>query len=792
MEDLGCFLPLDTLEVDKAVRRAASHERYLGFPVTIPDPPKAPRRPTRLLAHGEERTDPWYWLRNRDDPEVIALLEAENAYARAEMARTKDLQDRLYQEFLRRIVETDISAPVRKGPFYYFSRTVESKSYSLHCRCPASSFPLEGPNPELLQGLRQPGSVPGEEVILDENELAQGHPYFALGAFALSLDQRLLAYSVDLTGGERFELRIRDLSTGAELPDVIKDASYGAEWLNHAGALFYTRCDEAMRPYQLWAHCLGQDSEEDVLIATEEDAHFFLDISRTKDDRYIILGLHSKTTSELAVMDANAAVQSLGSLSPKVVVPRRHGIEASLEHHPGLPLGSPLLGRSSPLLGREGNGFEGDAVGEDQRRLWLPASGAPQGADLTQVHQGCFFLLTNEDAPDFRLLCAQDLSGEPGPWVEAVPHRPGVRVEGLELFKDFLVLQERSLAETRLELIDLATGDSKLLEQPSRPSTVWITSNPELDARELRYGFTSLIQPKTTYAYPREGPQPREIQRQEVPGYEIDLYETTRLWATSKDGTQVPISLVYRKNRPKDAGGPALLYGYGSYEISTDPAFSALRLSLLDRGMLFAIAHVRGGGENGRQWYEDGKLNAKHHSFEDFIACAQALIAQGWTSPEKLVARGGSAGGLLMGAVANQAPELFRAIVAEVPFVDCLTTMMDKDLPLTVTEWEEWGNPLEDPEAYRAMRAYSPYDNVPDTGPRYPDILATAGLTDPRVGFWEPAKWVQKLRAENPDNRVLLKVEMEAGHHGPSGRYEAWQDEAFVYAFILDAVGLGK
>jgi len=771
-----------------------------------------------LLAHGEERSDPWYWLRNREDPEVIALLEAENAYARAEMARTKELQDRLYQEFLRRIVETDISAPVRKGPFYYFTRTLQSKSYSIHCRCPASSFPPEGPNPELLQSLREPGSVPGETVILDENELAEGQPYFSLGAFAISLDQRLLAFSVDLTGGERFELRIRDLERGEDLPDVIEEVSYGAEWLNHGDGLLYTRCDDTMRPYQLWAHRLGQDPTEDRLIATEEDAHFFLDVSRTKDDRYIVLGLHSKTTSELAVLDANASVDSLDSLLPRLVVPRRHGIEATLEHHPGLPPSSPLLSsegtgfegavvsgaaggggtaKGAVVSGAAGGGgtIEGGAIGGGQRRPWLPASGETHEAappKPQEAPQGCFFLLTNEDAPDFRLLCAKDLSGEPGPWVEVVAHRPGVRLEGLELFKDFLVLQERSQAETRLEVIDLATGASHSIEQPNRPATVWIASNPEFDSAEVRYGFTSLIQPRTTYGYLVPVRRAREVHRQEVPGYDIDQYETKRLWATSKDGTQVPMSLVYKKNRPNDASGPALLYGYGSYEISTDPAFSALRLSLLDRGVLFAIAHVRGGGENGRKWYEDGKLQAKHHSFEDFIACAKLLIAQGWTSPQKLVARGGSAGGLLMGAVANQAPELFRAIVAEVPFVDCLTTMMDKDLPLTVTEWEEWGNPLEDPQAYTAMRAYSPYDNVPESGPRYPDILATAGLTDPRVGFWEPAKWVQKLRAENPGNRVLLKVEMEAGHHGPSGRYESWQDEAFVYAFILDAVGLGK
>ena len=418
--------------------------------------------------------------------------------------------------------------------------------------------------------------------------------------------------------------------------------------------------------------------------------------------------------------------------------------------------------------------------------------------------------MTNDEAEDFRLMQAPDDAPGRGSWTEVIPARTGIRLDAVDPFADHLVVYEREDGETRIRVIEAATGLSTPVDQPETPSTVWGGSNPEYDSTTLRYEYTSMVTPRSVFDLELDTGELELRKRQPVLGdFEASRYTTERRWAVADDGTRVPISLVYRTDRvaapgSASAGGggggggeaaPCLLYGYGSYEASMDPTFSSLRLSLLDRGFVFAIAHVRGGGEMGRQWYEEGKFLAKPNTFTDFVACARMLVAEGWTSPDRLVARGGSAGGLLMGVVANLAPDLFRAIVAEVPFVDCLTTILDDSLPLTVLEWEEWGNPVEDPEIYAVMKSYSPYDNVrsvdPDGVPvRYPDILATGGLSDPRVGFWEPAKWVAKLRAANPENRVLLKTEMGAGHGGPSGRYDAWKDEAFVYAFILDALGL--
>ncbi len=418
-----------------------------------------------------------------------------------------------------------------------------------------------------------------------------------------------------------------------------------------------------------------------------------------------------------------------------------------------------------------------------------------------------FLIVTNDGAEDFRLMEAPEDTPGRAHWRELIGPRDGVRLDAVDPFAGHLVVYEREGGETRMRVIDHATGESTPVHQPESPSTVWGEANPEYDTTVLRYGYTSLTTPRSVYDIDLGDGTLTLLKRQPVlGGFDPERYRTARRWAVADDGTRIPISLVYRADLVTDPGDPAdgavlrspapcLLYGYGSYEASMDPTFSSLRLSLLDRGFVFAIAHVRGGGEMGRHWYEDGKFAAKPHTFSDFVACARHLVDHGWTSPDRLVARGGSAGGLLMGAVANLAPGLFRAIVAEVPFVDCLTTILDETLPLTVLEWEEWGNPVEDPEIYRVMKSYSPYDNVAavaadGTPVRYPDILATAGLSDPRVGFWEPAKWVAKLRAANPENKVLLKTEMGAGHGGPSGRYDAWKDEAFVYAFVLEALGL--
>ena len=701
----------------------------------------AARRPVALEAHGDVRTDDWFWLRDKDDPAVITHLEAENAYTEAAMAGTVSLQQALYAEMVARIQETDLSVPVRKGPWLYFSRSVEGSSYGIHCR-----RAVDGPED-------------AEVVLLDENLLAEGHDYFALGNFSISPDHRWLVYSTDTSGGERYTMRFRDLVTGTEAGESIADTSYGCAWANDNATVFYVRVDEAMRPFQLWRHEVGTDAATDMLVIEEPDDHYYLGVGRTKDDRFVLCGLDSKVTSEVRVLDAD---DPTGDFS--VVEARRQGVEYSVDHD-----------RGDPTTGR-----------------------APR-----------FLVVTNDGAEDFRLMEAPEDAPGRANWTEVIGARPGIRLDAVDPFALHLAVYEREGGETRMRVIEHATGVSTPVDQPESPSTVWGEANPEYDSTVLRYGYTSLATPRSVYDLDLVDGGLALLKRQPVLGeFDPGRYRTERQWATAPDGTQVPVSLVYRPDLVGPTataagdglggslgGAPCLLYGYGSYEASMDPTFSSLRLSLLDRGFVFAIAHVRGGGELGRHWYEEGKFAAKPNTFTDFIACANHLVDGGWTSPERLVARGGSAGGLLMGAVANLAPELFRAIVAEVPFVDCLTTILDETLPLTVLEWEEWGNPVEDTAIYEVMKAYSPYDNVAgvraDGSPvRYPDILATAGLSDPRVGFWEPAKWVAKLRAANPENHALLKTEMGAGHGGPSGRYDAWKDEAFVYAFILDSLDM--
>jgi len=707
-------------------------------PSARPIPPVAPRRPVALTAHGDTRVDDWYWLRDRDDPEVLAHLRAENAYTDAMTRSTAGLQETLFGEMVARIEETDLSVPARKGPWLYYQRTVEGQSYGIHCRRPAA-----GADPGAGTG---GGPRPDEEVLADENVMARGHDYFALGNLSVSPDHRWLAYSTDTDGGERYTMRFRDLATDTESPESLLDTSYGMAWANDNATVFVVRVDEAMRPHQLWRHVVGTDPAGDVLVFEEPDEHFYLGVGRTKDDRWILLGLDSKMTSEVHVLSADDPTGDF-----RVVEARRHGVEYSVDHD------------------------------HDPSR-----DGDP----------GRFLIVTNDGAEDFRLVEAPVDHPGRDHWREVLPHRPGVRLDGVDPSAGHLAVFEREGGETRIRVIDKATGLSTPVRQPESPSTVWGGLNPEFDTSTLRYEYTSLVTPRSVYDYDMATGGATLLKQQPVLGdFDPGRYRTERRWATADDGTRVPLSLVYRSDGGPPVDAPCLLYGYGSYEASMDPSFSSLRISLLDRGFVFAIAHVRGGGEMGRRWYEDGKFLAKPNTFTDFLACARALVDAGTTSPERLAARGGSAGGLLMGAVANLAPEMFRAVVAEVPFVDCLTTILDDTLPLTVLEWEEWGNPVEDRETYEVMKSYSPYDNVrsvDDAGRpvRYPDILATAGLSDPRVGFWEPAKWVAKLRAANPENRVLLKTELGAGHSGPSGRYDAWRDEAFVYAFVLDALGL--
>ncbi|HMD45411.1 MAG TPA: S9 family peptidase [Acidimicrobiales bacterium] len=712
------------------------------------------RRRTVLVAHGDERVDDWYWLADRDDPAVVEHLAAENAYTEAATAHLAPLRAALYDEMVARIEETDLSVPARKGPWWYYRRTEEGRDYPIHCRRPATGDdpPLEAAPPGV------------EEVLLDENLLAEGHDYLDVANLAVSPDHTRLAYAVDRTGAELFDLAFRQLGGPqvTESPEVVTGTYHGVAWAADSRTVFYTRVDEAMRPYQLWRHEVGSDPDGDRLVLEEPDRRFALSVGTTSDEAYVLASLQSTTTSEVWAVRAERPGDD-----PVVIWGRRAGIEYDVDHLP-----------------------DGDA--------------------------GWWLVTTNDGAEDFRLLALPDSGGDAAGAVELIPHRPGTRLDGVQAFAGWLAVSERLDGEHRVRVAPLGPppgppspgllDGSWLVPSDEHPATTYDGPNPEFDARSLRYEETSLVTPRSVLDVDVD--DRRTVLRKRQPvlgGYDPAQYRTFRLWATADDGTAVPISVAHRGDLLADPAAPprtapavpapCLLYGYGAYEISIDPVFSSLRLSLLDRGFVFAIAHVRGGGELGRRWYEDGRLAKKPHTFGDFVACARHLVGAGFTVPERLVGRGGSAGGLLIGAVANQAPELFCALVAEVPFVDCLTTMLDDSLPLTVGEWEEWGNPAADPEIYAVMKSYSPYDNVTgpaDGGPAvtYPRILATAGLHDPRVGYWEPAKWVAKLRHANPDNVAFLRTELGAGHGGPSGRYDAWREEAMTLAFVLDALGL--
>ncbi len=677
-----------------------------------PRPPMARRIPHRLEKHGDVRIDPYYWLREQDNPEVRAYLEAENAYTEAVMAHTADLQEALFQEMRGRMKETDLSVPERIGDYFYYTRTEAGKQYPIYCR--------------------KKGSLEAEEeVLLDQNELAEGHSFCRIGAFRVSPDQRLLAFSVDYSGSEKFLLQLKNLETGKILPDRIPETYYSVEWANDNRTLFYSTLDKTLRPYRLYRHRLGQSAQEDQLVFEEPDVAYYLYLNRSRDHRYLFLTLESNTATEVHFLSTD---QPEGAF--RLVEKRRPHVEYSLKSH-------------------------GDY----------------------------FYILTNDGAQNFRVMRAP--VNEPGRehWEEVVPHRPQVKLDQMDLFARHMVLVEREQGLKKIRIQELATGQVHYVNFPEPAYTIWPARNSEFETDVFRFTYTSLVTPRSVYDYHMDSRRMELKKRDEVlGGYDPDNYVTERLWAPGRDGKQVPISLVYRKGFKKDGTHPLYLYGYGAYGISIDPGFSSSRVSLLDRGFAFAIAHVRGGGALGRAWYEDGKLLKKKNTFYDFIDCAEYLIDQGYTSPEKLVISGGSAGGLLMGAVTNMRPDLFRVVIAKVPFVDVMTTMLDPDLPLTVTEYEEWGNP-NIPEFYKYIKSYSPYDNV--TARDYPNMLITAGWNDSRVKYWEPAKWTARLRALKTDrNRLLLKTNMGAGHAGPSGRYNNLKELAFEYAFILDGLGL--
>lgn len=688
-------------------------------------PPIAERDPVTRTHHGDTVTDQYEWLRDPQDPRTHAYLADENTWTEQQTAHLAGLRDQIYHEISERTRHTDMSVPTRHGSWWYYIRTIENQQYAVHCRRPIAHeedwTPPSGDEPS-----------PQEQILLDANAEAEGYEFFSMGAFSISQDDRWLAWSVDTRGDERFTIRIKDLTTGELLDDVITGAAPGATWSADAGHLFYTTLDDAWRPDSIWRHEIGAGTE-DVRVFHEPDERFFIGIGTSQSERWLMISASSKTTSEVLVLDARCPTEAFWP-----VWPRHDGVEYGLEH----------------------------VVVDGRDEFWILHNAGAQDFELVRVPV--------DDVDDMSVL---------------LPARPGVRLEDIDAFAGHVLVSYRQDALARIGIIRLNTGGPLELESvqfDAQLYTAGVGSNAQWEQPFVRIGMTSFTIPPRIYDL--EIATGALILRKELPvlgDFDPEDYVQYRRWATAADGTQVPVSIV--AHRDVDGPAPALLYGYGSYEISVDPGFSIPRLSLLDRGMIFAVAHVRGGGELGRQWYDNGKLLHKRNTFTDFIDCGQLLVDEGWTSPDRLVAEGGSAGGLLMGAVANMAPQLFCGILANVPFVDPLTSILDPSLPLTVIEWDEWGNPLESPEVYEYMKSYSPYENV--TVQDYPAIAAVTSLHDTRVLYAEPAKWVARLRQNSTgDKPIVLKTEMSAGHGGVSGRYRAWHERAWELAWILDCV----
>ncbi len=685
--------------------------------MNLPAPPVAARVAARFDLHGDLRIDPYYWLRDGTDPEVIRYLEAENRYTAAAMRPAEALQEKIFQEIVGRIKETDLTVPARVGDYFYYIKTEQGKQYPIWCRKEGST---DGP----------------EELLLDGNVLGRGEKYFRVGVFEMSPNQNLLAYSIDTAGDESYTLFVKDLETGELLEDRVPNTYYSVHWANDNRTLFYNVIDPlTKRPYKLFRHKLGAAPESDVVVYHETDEAFALNLTKTKSRQYLFIELESAITTEMRYLRAGEPDGEF-----RVMERRRHDVE------------------------------------------------------YDAVHQGDYFYIRVSDSGrNFRLVRAPVESPSSENWEEVVPHRAEVLLEAAEAFHDHLVLVEREDGLRRLRIRRFDALDTIHEVGFAEPAfAVSLNSNPEFDTWILRYTYTSLVTPSRVFDYDMETGERLLLKQTEVlGGYDPGQYESERVFAQAPGGVRIPISLVYRKGTEMDERNPLLLYGYGSYGASIDAAFAPDRLSLLDRGFVYAIAHVRGGAEMGRHWHDEGKMLCKKNTFADFIACAEHLIQERYTSADRLAIMGGSAGGLLVGAALNMRPELFHAAVAKVPFVDVLNTMLDTSLPLTVGEFDEWGNPQEE-KFYTYIKSYSPYDNV-NGHQRYPHLLVTAGLNDPRVSYWEPAKWVAKLRSVKRDsNLLLLKTNMGAGHFGASGRYEQWKERAFDWAFLLTAFGISE
>ena len=676
----------------------------------LPALPAARKSPIRTVLHGEERVDDYFWLRDKAHPDVAAYLEAENAYADAVMKPTEPLQKALYDEMLARIQETDLSVPYREGRFWYYARTQEGQQYPILCR-------REGP-----EG--------AEQVILDENVLAAGLSFFALGAFAITDDGRYLAYTTDVTGFRDYTLYLKDLQEDVLLPFTVEKVGSLA-WAADDATLFYTVDDAAKRPYRLYRHHLHGAS--DALLHEETDELFRAFVGRTRSREYILMGSASHTTTEWRFLHAARPTDAF-----RLVAAREHEHEYDVDHH-----------------------------------------------------GGSFYIRTNDRGRNFRLVKTPIESPGRESWVELVPHRPDTMLEGLEVFRHHYVLIDRAQGLEQLRVTEIATGATHLVTFPEPAYSVFTVGNREFDTTLLRFSYQSLVTPSSTYDYDMATRERTLLKQQPVlGGYDPARYRSERLMARATDGTLVPMSVVYRRGLARDGSHPAYLYAYGSYGYPLPVTFSSNRLSLLDRGFVLALAHIRGGGEMGKPWHDDGRMKNKLNTFTDFISCAEHLAAQRYTSPDRLVIEGGSAGGLLMGAVVNMRPDLFKVVVSKVPFVDVINTMSDASLPLTAGEWEEWGNPA-DPADYATIRRYDPYMNL--SAQRYPAMLVRTAFNDSQVMYWEPAKYVAKLRTlKQDDNVLILKTNMAAGHGGASGRYDFLREVAFDYAFILSQLGITR
>ena len=672
-------------------------------------PPAAAIVPKVDTLHGQVRVDNYFWLREKENPAVTAYLEAENAYTAARTGHLGGLQERLYSEMLGRIQETDLSVPYRRGEYWYYTRTEQGKSYPIFCRKRGS---LDAP----------------EEVMLDQNALAAGRAFHALGGFDVSPDGTRLLYLEDTTAFRQYTLYVKDLGTG-RLLDSIRDVWNGTAWANDNRTLFYMRADSAKRGNAVWRHVTAAGSP-DVRVFQEDNVLNNVTVFRSKSGKYVFIPADGFTSSEWRVIPT-----AQPTAAPRIVAARRPNVEYSVDHI-----------------------------------------------------DGAFLIQTNDAARNFRIVRAPEDDPSPARWTDWLAHRDTVFVEWFEVFKGHVVVAERHGGLRQLRVTDLGSGASHFITFPEAAYGVFGSGNEEFDTPTFRFQYSSLVTPSSVFDYDLRTRERTLKKRQEIPsGFDGSQYEVRRLMARARDGVLVPVSVLMRKGTPLDGSSPLLEYAYGSYGATMEPTFNSNVLSLVDRGFIYAIAHIRGGQEMGRQWYDDGKMLKKKNTFYDFIDVAEELVRQRYTSPDRLLANGGSAGGLLMGAVVNMRPDLFRAVVADVPFVDVINTMLDASLPLTAQEWEQWGNPR-NPEHYAYMLSYSPYDNV--AAKAYPWMLVTTSFNDSQVMYWEPAKWVARLRALKTDaNPLYFKINLKGGHGGSSGRYDRLREIAFRYAFMLDAVG---